>query len=241
MKKLLVFIFLFCVLNADDKSDALSLIEKQTGRKMSVVEFTPLKYSKFSLLIIKDNLSGFETPLIVESGAKSVIVPSAFLSSNKEDSNLIQTALVNAEKKNFKVQNSAKLNKLFKQDIPQSYGIKLDGNPKGKLKYIVTDPMCSHCQAQLSNIKELLKESSIILIPVGFLTPESTNKAAQIIQETKKLTTNEQKINLLQEVYSRSYVAKYFNNENVNAVKQVSDTITRTGIINSVPFIYEID
>lgn len=223
--------------NANDANIAKKLLESKTKRTLEVVSFSPLDSSGLFLLTIQDKLNGYKTLLISDEKQKNLVVASAFFSSDEAAMRRVAQELNAISSHNFKVQNSAKLNALF-ASIPQDYAITITGATSKKL-YIVSDPMCSHCQEELAHIEEKLQTHTIIMIPVGLLGQDSLYKAADIARQIRSAKTPKEQIQTLRKIYARTYTPTTASDEAYSQVVRVTNSIKNSGLIEGVPFIYE--
>ena len=242
MKKTRVFIAAMMFLGIihaapSDASAAKKLLESQTKRSLEVVSFSPLDSSNLFLLTIQDKLNGYKTLLISDEKQKNLVVASAFFSSDEAAMRRVVQELNAISSHNFKVQNSAKLNALF-ASIPQDYAITITGASPKKL-YIVSDPMCSHCQEELAHIEDKLQTHTIVMIPVGLLGQDSLYKAADIARQIRSAKTPKEQIQTLRKVYARTYAPTTTNDEAYKQVLRITSSIRDSRLIESVPFIYE--
>lgn len=223
--------------NANDANIAKKLLEAKTKRTLEVVSFSPLDSSGLFLLTIQDKLNGYKTLLISDEKQQNLVVASAFFSSDDTLSKRVSQELNAISAYNFKVQNSAKLNALF-ASIPKDYAITITGATSKKL-YIVSDPMCSHCQEELARIEEKLQTHTIIMIPVGLLGQDSLYKAADIARQIRSAKTPKEQIQTLRKIYARTYTPTTASDEAYSQVVRVTNSIKNSGLIEGVPFIYE--
>ncbi len=242
LEKLAFFLILFLPLlslYAGEKENALDLLQKQSGRKLSLISFEPLESSSLSLMVVQDSMNGYRTALLVENKTQNIIVAGFFFSKNNQNRLKVVKAIESVESYNFKIQNATAFKNLFKS-IPSDYAIKLEGNGK-KLTYIISDPMCPHCQEDMKNIESRLQNGSVILIPVAFMGQESLLRTAEIISKIKTAQTTKQKISLLKEVYSRIHKAETSDNASIQRVKDITSKIEKSNLIQSVPFVYDVE
>ena len=240
MKKLLIVFMTFAFLGslyAGGKEDLLNLLQQQSGRKLSIVSFEPLKASGLSLMVVQDSTNGYRTAILTENKSQTIIVAGLFFSQNNDDRVKVSKTLQDVESYNFKIQNATALNKLF-ESIPSDYAIKLEGKGS-KTTYIISDPMCPYCQDELNDIDSRLQEGNVIMIVVAFLGQESLNKTAEIVSKIQTITTTKDKIALLKNVYSRAHKAEVAPQASIQRVKDITADIQKTHLIESVPFIYE--
>ena len=223
-------------LSAGVKEDAIKVLEGQTGAKFEVISFEPLKGSKQFLLVVKDTKNGYQSVIITDEKQKSMIAPMAFF-GDKEDAKFVATQLEKANAYNFKLQNAATLDKLF-ASIPQDYAIRLQG-ASNKITYIVSDPMCVHCQQELSQIESKLAKGTVVMVLVSFLGQDSLQKSAEIISKIKSAKTPKEQISLIRSVYATTHKASPQKQEYTSQVSAITKELASSNLIEAVPFIYE--
>ncbi len=239
MKQILICcIALIGIAYAGIQEDVLSILQDQSKRQLRIVSFEPLKKSKLSLVVVEDKVNGYRSVLLAEN-KDNVFVLDAFFGNDKNDKDIVNKTIEEARTYNFKLQNSSKLNALFKS-IPNDYAIKIQGN-SDKITYIVSDPMCSHCQEELRHIDSRLKTSSVVMIPVAFLGTDSLDKAAEIQATIKEAKTPQQQIDILKKIYATTYQATKQSADNTKRVENITKQIGESGLVEAVPFIYEIN
>ena len=224
-------------LNAYDASVAKKLLESKTKRTLEIVSFSPLDSSNLFLLVIQDKLNGYKTLFISDEKQQNLVVASAFFSSDDTVSKRVSQELKAISTHNFNTQNSAKLNALF-ASIPKDYAITITGATPKKF-YIVSDPMCSHCQEELAHIEEKLQTHTVVMIPVGLLGQDSLYKAADIARQIRSTKTPKEQIQILRKIYARTYAPTTANDEIYSKVIRVTNSIRDSKLIEGVPFIYE--
>jgi len=241
MKKALISMFVYCcfagALFAVAQENALKLLENQTKRKLEIISYTQLSSSKMSIMVVADKINGYRNVLIVDDKQQNIIVAGAFFSANNKDMNDVEQTIHQTDLYNFKLKNSAALNNLFK-NIPEDYQIKLQGKGN-KITYIVSDPMCPHCREELENLESRLKNGSVVMILAGFMGDISVNKAANIIEKIKSAKTPQEQISIFKQVYAQTYAPNPSAQSTTNKVREITTMIDKTGLVPSVPFIYE--
>lgn len=237
--------------SANDKrmqDNLVSVIEKQTNKKVRVLEIKPLKSSQdLKVVVIEDPDTKYNIPLVVSKDGNLVIgLSNIFFSNKSDDVQLVAQINQKVQALNATQQNSAKLNAIF-NEIPADYAIELpstNAENKDKILYIVSDPMCPHCQKELTKLRDHLKENTVRMVVVGWLGVNSAKKAALIQEEMAKARARgasvEDKISILEKIYSTQY--------DINAQKEPEDLRTKventtkkifeSGVIKGVPFLY---
>ncbi|MGX2972488.1 hypothetical protein [Helicobacter sp. T3_23-1059] len=233
-----IFLCVLCAtpLSAGVKEDTIKALQEQTGAKFEAISFEPLKATKQFLLVVKDTKNGYQSVIITDEKQKSMIAPSAFL-GDRGDAKLVASTLEKVNSYNFKLQNAATLDKLF-ASIPQDYAIRIQG-ASNKTTYIVSDPMCAHCQQELSQIESKLSKGSVVMVLVGFLGQDSLQKSAEIISKIKSAKTPKEQISLLRSVYATTHKATSQAATYTFKVADITKKLANSGLIEAVPFIYE--
>ncbi|OBV28507.1 hypothetical protein BKN38_03315 [Helicobacter sp. CLO-3] len=224
-------------LSAAAGDDVIKLLESKLNRTFSLVKFEQLNDTKMFLAVVQDKSNGYRTLLLTDDKQKNVAVVPMFFSSDKTNAERINKEIADIESYNFRVQNSAKLNELF-ASIPKDYAITIQG-ASDKITYIVSDPMCPHCQDELANIESRLEKSTIVMIPVGLLGQASMDKAAEIQAKIKGAKTPKEQIQVLREIYARTHSPSAQSQEYSAKVINVTNKIQSSNLIEAVPFIYE--
>lgn len=237
MKQL--FVFVLCIGLSSGAygagENAIKLLESKTKRSLELVKFEPLN-SKLYILIVKDKVNGYQTLLLSDEKEKNISVVNTFFSTDNTDMQRVAQELAYVASYNFKIENSAKLNALF-NTIPKEYAITIQGANNNRT-YIVSDPMCVHCQEELARIESRLEKSSVVMIPIGMLGEDSLQKAAEIQAQIRELKTPKDQIQLLRSIYSRAHKPSPQNQQYIKEVAQVTNQVKT--LIDAVPFVYEM-
>ncbi|WP_288644383.1 hypothetical protein [uncultured Helicobacter sp.] len=238
MFRIIVFVVAVFVYGyADIKDQTIKTLESQSGRKLQVISVEQLKNAKLSLFVVQDKVSGYRTTLLADDDQKSIIVVATFFGTDKDDRQKVAKTLREVESYNFKLENSASLNALFKA-IPNEYKITLQGKGNA-LTYIISDPMCPHCQDELNHIDSRLEKGSVVMIPVAFLGADSLKKSAEITEKIKSVQNNAEKISLLKQIYATTHQASEQSSQSTQQVQNVTKIIENSHLVTSVPFVYE--
>lgn len=246
MKKVLFSLFalaiFFGLLQAGVEENIVQMLQKQTGKKVSVTEIVSLSsQSNLKIVVIEDLETKYKIPMLAtKDGGLVVGLSNVFFSDNEKDAALINKTYEQAQAFNLQQQNSVKLNALF-DSIPDDYVISIPSTAKNnqKITYIVSDPSCPHCQDELKQIDSRLKESNVKIIIVGFLGKGSITKAALIQEKIKSVKTPAEKISTLQKIYAPSYQAEGSKDREVKKVENITQKILESNLIKFVPYIYE--
>ncbi|PAF42588.1 disulfide isomerase [Helicobacter sp. 11S03491-1] len=247
MKKTLFGFFVASILvlsglQANVEQNIIKIIQQQTGKKISVLKVDSLQSNpEFKIAIIQDLDTQYKIPVFVSKDGNIVIgLSNVFFSDNQKDATLVNEIYKKTQDFNTQQQNSAKLNRMF-ESIPDDYVISLPSSVKGnkKIVYIVSDPMCPHCQQELREIDSRLKDANVKMVVVGFLGKNSIIKSALILEKIKSAKTPGEKITILKQVYSPAYEAKDASQKDMKRVENITKKVSDTEIINYVPYIYE--
>ncbi|MGL2909267.1 disulfide isomerase, partial [Helicobacter pylori] len=146
--------------NKQMQDNLVKVIEKQTNKKVRILEVKPLKSSQdLKMVVIEDPDTKYNIPLVVSKDGNLVIgLSNIFFSNKSEDVQLVAETNQKIQALNATQQNSAKLNAIF-NEIPADYVIELpstNAENKDKILYIVSDPMCPHCQKELTKLRDHL-------------------------------------------------------------------------------------
>lgn len=243
MKKFFfIFLFSFIFMQANMQENLTKLIKEKTKQDIKVMQTYDLKANtNFKVVILEDTLSKTQIPIITDKdGSMLFALTNIFFSANEADTKLIGEIIQKIQSQNDKQVNSAAINKLL-ESIPDDYVIKLNSTTKNnqKITYIISDPMCPHCQDELRHIDEKLKESNVYMVLVAYMGQDSINKAANILEKIKSLKETKEKVNLLQQVYATTFKAQESNAKEIKKVENITKKIADSGLIKGVPFIYE--
>lgn len=243
MKKFFsIFLFSFVLMQANMQENLTKLIKEKTKQDIKITQIYDLKANaNFKVVILEDALSKTQIPVITDKdGSMLFALTNIFFSMNENDTRLIGEIIQKIQSQNDKQVNSAAINKLL-ESIPDDYVIKLNSTTKNnqKITYIISDPMCPHCQDELRHIDEKLKESNVYMVLVAYMGQESIHKAATILEKIKSLKETKEKINLLQQVYAKTFKAQETDTKEIKKVENITKKIADSGLIKGVPFIYE--
>ncbi|PAF47317.1 disulfide isomerase [Helicobacter sp. 12S02634-8] len=232
----------FGIAQAGVEQNIINIVQKQTGKKVSVLKIEALQSNpELKIAIIQDPDSKYQIPIFTSKDGNIIIgLSNVFFSNEKKDTALVNKIYEDTQSYNSQQKNSAKLNALF-DTIPDDYAIFLPSTTKGvtKLTYIVSDPMCPHCQSELREIDSRLKETNVKMIPVGFLGQKSVVKSALILEKIKTAKTPAEKIQILKQIYATTYEPKEQPQKEIQKVENITKKISDSGLIKFVPYIYE--
>lgn len=232
------------VAHADLKENLGKLVAMHTKQEVEIESITMLNGdSNLAIALIKDKATGNLVPIVTDKNGQMLFaLTDVFFSQNEKDAQLVRDVLYKVQEQNNKIVNKDAIEKLLKE-VPEDYVVRIPSTSKGvkKVTYIISDPMCPHCQDELRHIGDRLQKSNVYMIEVAFLGPQSKDKAAEILGRIKNAKDTKQKVALLQEVYATTYVAKNPEEKNLQKVDNVTRKIADTGLIKGVPFIYETE
>lgn len=235
ISKILLFSILCNVVYANKLVD---LIATQTGQKISMIKEQTLSQDpNLKFVVLKDEVSGFKVSVITNKQETIIIPLSTFFTSSEKDRTTIinEIASVNNFNMTFKTQSAVKA---AIASLPKDYIIELKGKNHKKVFYIISDPLCPHCQVELNNIEKRLEEGDVKMIPVGMMGEEAAKKAAEIYHSAKQLKTDSEKIAMLKKIYNKDYKAKNFDTKEV---QEVTRALIGEGKVEGTPYIIEED
>ena len=156
ISKILLFSILCNVVYANKLVD---LIATQTGQKISMIKEQTLSQDpNLKFVVLKDEASGFKVSVITNKQETIIIPLSTFFTSSEKDRTTIinEIASVNNFNMTFKTQSAVKA---AIASLPKDYIIELKGKNHKKVFYIISDPLCPHCQVELNNIEKRINEA----------------------------------------------------------------------------------
>lgn len=218
------------------------MIEKQIGQKTTVLKEQPLvQDSNLKLLTLKDNESGYKV-LAITNKQESVFLPitQAFFTSNDKDRELVVQEFQSTMNYNMTFKTQAAVKKEIAK-LPQEYIINLKGKTNKKVFYIISDPMCPHCQEELKHLDERLSQGNVKMIPVGWMGPDSANKVAELYAKIKNAKTDSEKIAILKKTYDKNYKAPTASQKQLSDVKEVVKSLMGKDKAEGTPYIIEED
>lgn len=222
-------------------SKLTDMINKQTGQEVSIIKEQQLKQdSNLKLVTVKELKTGFKVLGFTNKNESFFLaITSAFFTSNDDDRDLIisEFGSINNYNMTFKTQEVVK--KTI-SSLPSDIIINLSSTNKNakKIFYIVSDPMCPHCQEELKKIDDRLKEADVKMIPVGWMGKDSAYKVAEIYSLMKNAKTDSEKIKILQKIYNPQYKAKP---RDTKIVEEVVRSLMGEGKVEGTPYIIEED
>lgn len=245
-QKIIRFLLAFCCVlcvnafGADSNLEQkiTKLLTQKTSQQIKVLKIEDLQSTdKVKFVVIK--AGDLQVPLFVSSDGEAVLGASnVFFASNDNDTINISNTIKQTQNTTQKPANETIAN-LF-ASLKTSDFIVLDSqNKSNKIVYIVADVNCPSCQREMLELKKLTQDSSVYVLPVGFLGADSVLKAAMLKERASEFKSNDEKIAFLQEVYKRGYkLPKKYENLDVSGVMNINHKVMQAGI-NSVPYIYE--
>ncbi len=223
-------------------SKITDVIEKQTGQKTTLLKESVLKQdSNLKVITLKDNASGFKVLGIINK-QESIFLPitSAFFTDNDKDRESLMQEFQSVSNYNLTFQTQAEVKKAITK-LPKDYIIHLKGKNSKKVFYIISDPLCPHCQEELKHINQKLELGDVKMIPIGWMGDESANKTAEIYLKVKNAKTDSEKIDILNRVYAKTYKAPKADSKSLATVQEVVRMLTGKGKVEGTPYIIEED
>ncbi|GAB0172278.1 disulfide isomerase [Helicobacter trogontum] len=241
-RKITTLMILGISINLANASKITDMIQKQTGQVTTILQEQQMSQdSNLKLLTLKDNSSGYKV-LAVTNSQESIFLPitQAFFTSNDKDRELVVQEFGSITNYNMTFKTQAAVKKEIAK-LPQDYIVSLKGKTSKKVFYIISDPLCPHCQEELKHLDERLKQGDVKMIPVGWMGAESANKVAELYEKMKNLKTDSEKIALLKKVYDKNYKAPTAKNATLTKVQEVVRSLMGKGKAEGTPYIIEED
>ncbi|WP_237416275.1 disulfide isomerase [Helicobacter saguini] len=244
MKKILYLVAFCCAISQILQASKLTdMVQRVTGQKMSVIkEFSLKQDSNIKFVVLKDD-STSQRVIVMTNKAESFVqplVPQAFITENEIDSNTLLSEVGSVQNYNMTYKTSSEVKKAI-ATLPKDYIINLSGKNPKKTYYIVSDPMCPHCQVELDNIDKKLAAGNVKMIVVGWMGEESANKAAEIYKKARSLKSDSEKLALLKKVYNKSYKAPAAPESDKKVIQEVVRALMGKGKVEGTPYIIEED
>ncbi|WP_285819102.1 disulfide isomerase [Helicobacter bilis] len=241
-KKIAAFIALSLSVNLANASKITDMIQKQTGQATTILKEQALSQdSNLKLLILK--LDNGEKAVVVTNKQESLVfpvLPQAFFTSNDKDRELVAQEFQSVMFYNNTFKTQAAVKKEIAK-LPQEYIVSLKGKTSKKVFYIISDPLCPHCQEELKHLDERLKQGDVKMIPVGGMGVESANKVAELYEKLKTAKTDSEKIALLKKAYDTNYKAPTAKDATRTKVQEVVRSLMGKGKAEGTPYIIEED
>lgn len=228
--------------NLANASKITDMLQKQTGQATTILKEQSLSQdSNLKLLTLKDNASGYKV-LAITNKQESVFLPitQAFFTSNDKDRELVVQEFQSTTNYNMTFKTQAAVKKEIEK-LPKDYIIKLKGKTNKKVFYIISDPMCPHCQEELKHLDEKLAQGDVKMIPVGWMGADSANKVAELYAKIKNAKTDSEKIAILKKTYDKNYKAPTANQKQLDDVQGVVRSLMGKDKAEGTPYIIEED
>lgn len=242
MKKVILGIFALMALvfanEADYKQKLSKLVSDKIKRNIEIKKVLDLEGSKdLKVAILYDAKEKTEIAVLATKDANIMVgLSNIFLSSNEKDLIILNQAYQETQPKIDPPKPEA-LDKFF-SSLSDDRLISLKSGLKNAKQtfYLVLDPRCPSCNKELSEIPQKLKEGNVKMLLVSFLGQESAYKAQLIYSKMASLKSNEEKLKLMQEVFSPDYQLKPADKkQDISKIQKNSEDVVRAGI-QSVPF-----
>lgn len=241
-KSILALMSIALCVNLANASKITDMIQKQTGQATKILKEQPLTQdSNLKLLTLKDNESGYKV-LAITNKQESLFLPitQAFFTSNDKDRELVAQEFQSTTNYNMTFKTQAAVKKEIAK-LPKDYIINLKGKTNKKVFYIVSDPMCPHCQEELKHLDEKLAQGDVKMIPVGWMGADSANKVAELYAKIKTAKTDSEKIELLKKIYDKDYKAPTANQKQLADIQEVVRSLMGKDKVEGTPYIIEED
>lgn len=241
-KSILALMSIALCVNLANASKITDMIQKQTGQATKILKEQPLTQDgNLKLLTLKDNESGYKV-LAITNKQESLFLPitQAFFTSNDKDRELVAQEFQSTTNYNMTFKTQAAVKKEIAK-LPKDYIINLKGKTNKKVFYIVSDPMCPHCQEELKHLDEKLAQGDVKMIPVGWMGADSANKVAELYAKIKTAKTDSEKIELLKKIYDKDYKAPTANQKQLADIQEVVRSLMGKDKVEGTPYIIEED
>lgn len=239
----LVFIWSVNAFGGTIEENLKKLVAEKTRQSVDIESVQPLNGDKSVFVaLLRDKKSGNLIPIVTnQEGNQLFVLTDMFFSQNDADARLVRNILHQAQEENNKNMSQDAIVELLKS-IPDDYLIKIPSYSKDAktITFIISDPMCPHCQEELRHINKRLKDSDVYMVEVAFLGVQSKYKASEILSRINKLKTAKEKIDLLNQVYATSYTSNSSDLKENQKVENITKKIADSGLIRGVPFVYEV-
>lgn len=246
MRKIFVIMIasLICVLGAvvanDDtlQKNIKETLEKAGTSRISenakIIDSQPTNIKGIRIISLRQP-GGFQLPILVSDDGKTIIgIPEFLISSDENFKDILKKVYEDSINYNTGIRETNVLN-IFKKHTSEV--IKFIGKKSNKTAYMVVDPNCPYCYAEIQKLEDTLENFNVELLVVGALGQASINKAASFYQDYKNLQdkrSQEDAIALLKDVFEKSYKPKEVID--TSKVSTIGRELFQAGV-NSVPYI----
>lgn len=180
---------------------------------------------------------GFQLPVLVSDDGKTIIgIPEFLISSDENFKDTLKKVYEDAINYNTVIRETNVLN-IFKKYTSEV--VKFVGKKSNKTTYMIVDPNCPYCYAEIQKLKDTLENFNVEILVVGALGQASINKAASFYQDYRNLrdkNSQEDVITLLKNIFKKSYKTK--ESIDISKVSIIGGELFQAGV-NSVPYIIE--
>lgn len=217
----------------------VDLIKKDTKLEVEILKEQELNQDKnLKFVIVRDKKSGYRSLLLTNKQENFVLgVSSVAFMENKDDKEFLLSSYRGLQNYNKNLESNEAVKNVIKS-IPSDYIIDLKGKSDKKTFWIISDPLCPHCQAELRNIDDRLKEGNVKMIAIGWLQTQSAYKAEEIHNLMKTAKNDQDKISILNKIYDTKYKSKEIDTSKIDTLTR---DITGKGKVEGVPFVIEED
>ncbi|MSN96549.1 hypothetical protein F1B92_05100 [Campylobacter sp. FMV-PI01] len=208
---------------------------------LSTDKLSSIPNLNFTICKIEDeNIAFFAT-----NDGKNIIGFSNLVAINSQkDKNLINTKLENLQNQ-IKLYQEKIVYEILKT-IPDDRFITINSFDKNNkfLTYMISDPECPHCRAEISKMVKWLRNANVKIIFAPVHGKSAYTKSSIMLKEAKKIDPNNQEamIKLLEKYYDKNAQVSdnMASDEERNAVLKDAKKIFSKGVVKGVPFSFTI-
>lgn len=213
--------------NALDSKQLESTLEAQgLSTKVALTQDSGLQGLSF---VVVEQEGGLWIPLLANDSGKIAlgISQNLIFTTDENFKAKLETLLQKVSLNNKQIVDKGVL-EVFKQH-PNST-ITITNKAAKYTTYIVLDPNCPYCRAEVEKLEEYAKDSTLKIMVVGIIEQSSINKAAafaKLIQDAK--TKNEQ-ISVLKKVFNESFDPSSVRFDEATEQGNISSTLLIMGL-----------
>ncbi|TLD84474.1 thiol peroxidase [Helicobacter sp. MIT 11-5569] len=215
-------------------------IKELTNIDVEIQVKKKLKSFNGEYFVIGRTKKGDIFPVIVSQDGKYFIGLSSVMNFSKDDSKMIMEEINKAGEAKMK-EDSKALNALF-EEFKESDFVVLKGEKENlPTKIVVTDPDCPYCRKHLKDVESQLKEANLKLIFAPVHDENAFIKAQLILNATAKAKDNAAKIAILRKYYNDIKLSEKEKKTDIKQVKYTTEKIFNSGLIDGVPFVFDVE